>query len=433
MHHILTLNSFTFNNKHFLQIKGCAMGTVAAPSYAIIFMGKFEETYIYPDINEDCLFYVRYIDDILFIYTGTETKLDNFFCSLNLRHDSIKFDYIKSTTSIAFLDTLIYIDENRQLQTTLYVKPTDTHNYLHARSTHPTHLKNNLPYSQALRIRRICSETTELNKHNNKLAAQFSARGYSETLIKKQIDRAVTTPREDTLQLTHKQKTNRIPLITTFHDSLPPLSRIIQNRWDILTLKPEFKEIFKEPGLLAYRRPENIKDIISSNTIINDKVYHSKSSPKIIKSCLPCNSKKCLCCNHLRPTNSFTSTTNNRTFNIYHNSDCKSSKVIYLLECTRCNIQYVGKSEWPLHIRVNNYRHRIRSTNPSNLIPIEEHFRLPNHSFKDDAKFTIIERLESATLDATCILERHENMWISLLQTLSPYGLNRKLNSLNQN
>ena len=49
---ILTLNNFIFNGKHYLQTKGCAMGTICAPTYANIFMGKFEETHIYPLINK---------------------------------------------------------------------------------------------------------------------------------------------------------------------------------------------------------------------------------------------------------------------------------------------------------------------------------------------------------------------------------------------
>ncbi len=44
MNHVLTLNNFTFNGENFLQVKGCAIGTIAAPSYATIFMGNFEET-----------------------------------------------------------------------------------------------------------------------------------------------------------------------------------------------------------------------------------------------------------------------------------------------------------------------------------------------------------------------------------------------------
>ena len=52
---ILTLNNFVFNDKNYLQIKGCAMGTVCAPPFANIFMGKFEETFIYPYIQNLCV------------------------------------------------------------------------------------------------------------------------------------------------------------------------------------------------------------------------------------------------------------------------------------------------------------------------------------------------------------------------------------------
>ena len=45
---ILTLNNFIFNSKFYLQIKGCAMGTIWAPSYANIFMSKFEENISIP-------------------------------------------------------------------------------------------------------------------------------------------------------------------------------------------------------------------------------------------------------------------------------------------------------------------------------------------------------------------------------------------------
>ena len=37
---ILALNNFVFNHKNYLQVKGCAMGTISAHPYANIFMGK---------------------------------------------------------------------------------------------------------------------------------------------------------------------------------------------------------------------------------------------------------------------------------------------------------------------------------------------------------------------------------------------------------
>ena len=38
----ITMNNFTFNDKNYLQIHGTAMGTRMAPSYANLFLAKFE-------------------------------------------------------------------------------------------------------------------------------------------------------------------------------------------------------------------------------------------------------------------------------------------------------------------------------------------------------------------------------------------------------
>ena len=168
---------------------------------------------IYPEINSYCLVYARYIENIFQIYIRGDTKLKQFLKDLNTKHDSIKFDYETSTKSIAFLDTLIYIDEKRYLQTTLYTKPTDTHNCLHSKSSHPRHLKDSLPYSQALRLRRICSQNNEIDIPCEKLKQQFVKRGYNLEEVQNQINKAVTLKREDTLKLTKhdKNNTNRYP------------------------------------------------------------------------------------------------------------------------------------------------------------------------------------------------------------------------------
>ena len=56
---VLTLNNFVFNSQNYLQIKGCAMSTKCARSYANIFMCMFEERYIYPLIEKISNFYLR--------------------------------------------------------------------------------------------------------------------------------------------------------------------------------------------------------------------------------------------------------------------------------------------------------------------------------------------------------------------------------------
>ena len=40
---LLSLNNFVFNCQHYLQIRGCTVGTKWAPSYANIFMEIYEE------------------------------------------------------------------------------------------------------------------------------------------------------------------------------------------------------------------------------------------------------------------------------------------------------------------------------------------------------------------------------------------------------
>ena len=62
---ILTMNNFCFNDNHYLQIHGTAMGTRMAPSFANLFLGYFEANALekapfHPHI------WLRYIDDIFY-------------------------------------------------------------------------------------------------------------------------------------------------------------------------------------------------------------------------------------------------------------------------------------------------------------------------------------------------------------------------------
>ena len=48
---VLYLNNFCFNDAHYIQRKGCAMGAKCSGSYADIFMGQFEGRHIFPRID----------------------------------------------------------------------------------------------------------------------------------------------------------------------------------------------------------------------------------------------------------------------------------------------------------------------------------------------------------------------------------------------
>ena len=59
------------------------MGTKCAPSSANIFMGWFDEQFIFPLLTNSSDFYLRFIDDIIAIQNGTKTEFDDFFKKIN--------------------------------------------------------------------------------------------------------------------------------------------------------------------------------------------------------------------------------------------------------------------------------------------------------------------------------------------------------------
>ena len=92
--------------------------------------------------------------------------------------------------SIEFLDTKIYKNkEKNKLLTTIYRKPTDRRNFLDPTSTHPRSLINSIPLSQALQLKKICSETSALNEHLKELKESFINRGYKKHFLTDQFNR----------------------------------------------------------------------------------------------------------------------------------------------------------------------------------------------------------------------------------------------------
>ena len=149
-----------------------------SPSYANLFMGKFEQQFLRTQ-DRLCLVWWRYIGDVFAVWTHGVQHLDEFVLELNSYHTTIKFTVNWSTCRRShILDTRVYI-KNGQVETDLHVKPTSRHQYLHTKSCHPKHCKTAIPYSQALRIKRICSEWENLSLRINQLKYHLSRRGYS--------------------------------------------------------------------------------------------------------------------------------------------------------------------------------------------------------------------------------------------------------------
>ena len=241
---------------------------------------------------------------------------------------------------------------------------------------------------------------------------KFSERGYPKTTIQEAFCKSTTFQRENLLKNKKKKRSNRIPFVVTYNRTLPNLGAIINKHWNILQIDPKMKEKFSDRPILAYRRCKNLRDIVGSNKFSNNKVVRPRNDHG---ECKPCISRiDCQCCRQLKQTTTFSSKTTYKSFYIRHKKpNCKSSRVIYLMDCLKCGKQYVGKSETPFNIRLNNHRKDVNSM--TNTLSVSHHFRQANHSFNQDAKFTLIEQIKNNKLDplkARRTLEDHEDFWI---------------------
>ena len=126
---VLKNNYFEFNGKVKQQISGTAIGTKFAPPYACIFMNKVETSFLETQEMKPLVWF-RYIDDVFFIWTHGQEKLDSFLEELNRCNSYLKFKYKSSKTSIPFLDVKVSLP-NGDLFTDLHIKSTDRHQFLH--------------------------------------------------------------------------------------------------------------------------------------------------------------------------------------------------------------------------------------------------------------------------------------------------------------
>jgi peptide-methionine (R)-S-oxide reductase len=239
---VLKKNNFTFNGDHYLQINGTAMGTKMAPSYANIFMRKLEKQLLESSI-ERLLSWYRFIDDVDMKWTQSDEELQNFLYRANNLHPSIKFTHEISNTTISFLDTSSSLSEG-VLSTDLYPKPTDTNQYLLPRSCHPPHVTKSIPYSQALRIRRICSTNKSLKKRLGQLTNNLKRRGYKQNIIKKSFNKANNISRSSLLQYKEKQKCKRTPCVLIYHPCLRNSFNTIRGHWTSIEKIPNCPKSF---------------------------------------------------------------------------------------------------------------------------------------------------------------------------------------------
>ena len=149
---------------------------------------------------------------MFFIWTNCEEKLNLFLKDLNEFHPNLKFTYQTSHNSVNFLDLHINLKDGA-IFTDLHIKPTDGHQIVHDKSSHPSQIKNSIPYNQASRINRLCSSQNDFNADIFNLKDSFLARDYPQKVVSEQINKVVFD-KQPTCKDTSQQGA---PFFATYH------------------------------------------------------------------------------------------------------------------------------------------------------------------------------------------------------------------------
>jgi len=326
------------------------------------------------------------------------------------------------------------------IHTTVDTKPTDKNQYLLFSSSHPKHTTKAIPYSQAIRYRRIIDNDDLLDAELTSLCDIFHGRGYPMDLLNTTIEKIKLVPRESVLQ--YKDKSIKkdsfdkflrgksfLPLIIPFHQAFEfCLAVTIGKHWlELLKCSDKLNIIFKnEMPQVVFKRGLTVGKLLTSTKCFSSTDCSDRETIDILRALelentchnvKPCEKALCKCCMHINITSVFYNTDRDRIFTIDCSFDCNSKDVIYVISCLKCNKLYVGQTARMVKDRLNNHRSDIKLKKGT---AISLHFNEPGHSIKDLKITPIVDISEFQTQDRTKI----EYEFMSLLNTTYPVGLN---------
>ena len=107
---------------------------------------------------------------------------------------------------------------------------------------------------------------------------------------------------------------------------------------------------------------------------------------------------------------------------IKSNLTCETKNLIYMIQCNRCNLQYIGETKRRLKDRFNEHRRTIDNpNNKSKPTTAAEHFlSSPNHTAND----MLLIPIEKIFSNRDSIRKAREAYLIQKGKTIDPAGLN---------
>ena len=198
-----------------------------------------------------------------------------------------------SQKQINFSDVLILKNDNEgSLITSLFTKPTDTHQYLHSTSCHRSVYKKSIPYGPAVRIKRICSHVVDLQRKLLDLESWLTDRGYKSEIIRPTIKKVNLIHRNNLLKKRPKYQEDSITLVLTFHPVLHIVSDVLKRAHRHVQKSPMLKAVLPKPPRVAFRNPKTLRDkLVRSKLKLTDDAERGN---------FPCVRGNCEICNMLK-------------------------------------------------------------------------------------------------------------------------------------
>ena len=288
---VMKNNVFRFGDTFWLQLRGTAMGTPPAPTYANLVFA-IHENLIVPRYKDNIIMYKRYIDDIFGIWRHSpdrdidRSKWTQFTAGIG-NYDGLKWVWESHVQSIDYLDIVISI-RDLKLHTTLFEKDLNLYLYIPLHSAHPPGVLTGLILGNCHRIYTLCSDATDVTKLLRMFYHRLKARGYNDSRLLPLFQRAYVLANDRTLHTPIISPTfdeddatllrSRIFYHTQFHPS-NPTSSTLQQIWNNTIIRPpqDFhistvenhhgKSISLERMTVAYSRPPNLGNILSARNL----------------------------------------------------------------------------------------------------------------------------------------------------------------------
>lgn len=321
-------------------------------------------------------------------------------------HDSIDFTHTISSTSVDFLDLCIMNDSNH-IVTSIHYKPTATHAFLHYSSNHPNHCKDSIPFSQFLRLRRICSDNDDFVVKCDEMCDFFAARGYPHNVVNRARSKASNIPREEALRPNSSNTGSRIPCVLDFNSLNTKIVSIVKSNYHIIADDEDVGRLFKDNLLISYRNERSLRKHLVSSKLNADCT---------LVGSFECNRNICVTCNYIVNLQSVHN--NDSCFNIRSSFSCTSSGLVYCIICSKCNMLYIGETGRHLGDRFREHLGMVRN-NRINVSDVAVHFT--SSCSIDDMRVCGL-----YACDDSLKRKRMEKHIILKLGTLLPFGLNRE-------